>query len=57
MQVAEYLYCSMWGSYWLDCKVLEALDNGKYRIEFYNDFIEQYETVEVDSDKLQFAGL
>jgi len=55
MKSAEYLYCSMWGSYWLDCKVLESLDNGKYKIEFYNDFIEEYETVEVDSEKLQFS--
>lgn len=54
MQSAEYMYCSMFGSYWLDCEVLESLDDNKFKIRFYNDFIEEYETVEVDRDRLKF---
>ena len=55
MQKAEYMYCSMFGSYWLDCEVLESLDDNKFKIRFYNDFIEEYETVETDRDRLQFS--
>jgi len=55
MKSAEYMYCSMFGSYWLDCEVLESLDDDKFKIRFYNDFIEEYETVEVDGDRLQFS--
>ena len=55
MLAVEYLYCSMFGSYWIECEVVESLDNGKFKIKFFNGFIEEYETVDVDSDRLKFS--
>ena len=54
MPVIQYLDTSMWGSYYVDCEVLEKIDENTFKIRFYDNEVKEYETKIVERDRLQF---
>ena len=44
----------MYGSYFVDCEVLEKIDENTFKIKFYDDVIDEYETKVVERDRLEF---
>ena len=54
MPSVRYLDTRMYGSYWIDCEVLEKVNEDQYKVKFYDDVIEDYEIKVVSSDRLQF---
>lgn len=54
MPSVRYLDTSMYGSYWIDCEVLEKVSDDQYKVKFYDNVIEEYEVKVVTSDRLQF---
>ena len=54
MPSVQYLDTSMYGSYWIDCEVLNKLDEDTFEIKFFDAILEEYETKVVERDRLQF---
>jgi hypothetical protein len=54
MPVVQYLDTSMYGSYYVNCEVLEKIDEDTFKIRFYDDEVKEYETKIVERDRLQF---
>ena len=54
MPSVRYLDTSMWGSYYIDCEVLEKIDDDTFKIKFYDDVVDEYETKIVNRDRLEF---
>jgi hypothetical protein len=54
MPSVRYLDTSMYGSYWIDCEVLEKVSDDQYKVKFYDDVIKDYEIKVVSSDRLKF---
>jgi hypothetical protein len=54
MPKIRYLDTSMYGSYFVDCEVLEKIDEDTFKIKFYDDVIDEYETKVVERDRLEF---
>jgi hypothetical protein len=54
MPVVQYLDTSMYGSYYVNCEVLEKIDENTFKIRFYDDEVKEYETKIVERDRLQF---
>jgi hypothetical protein len=54
MPVVQYLDTSMYGSYYVNCEVLEKIDEDTFKIRFYDDEVKEYETKVVERDRLQF---
>lgn len=54
MPTVQYLHVSMGGSYYVDCEVLEKLDNDQFKIKFYDDFAEEDTVKIVERDRLEF---
>ena len=53
--MVEYLYCSMAGSYYVECELLNRLGYDKYEIKFINLFNEE-EIKVVTPDYLRFSN-
>ena len=54
MPTIRYLDTSMYGSYFVDCEILEKIDEDTFKIKFFDDVIKEYETKVVDRDRLEF---
>jgi hypothetical protein len=54
MPTVRYLDTSMYGSYYVECEVLEKIDDDTFKIKFYDDIIDEYETKVVNRDRLKF---
>ena len=54
MPTVRYLDTSMYGSYYVECEVLEKIDDDTFKIKFYDDVIDEYETKVVQRDRLEF---
>ena len=54
MPTVRYLDTSMYGSYYVECEVLEKIDDDTFKIKLYDDVINEYETRIVERDRLQF---
>jgi hypothetical protein len=54
MPTIRYLDTSMYGSYFVDCEVLEKIDEDTFKIKFFDDVIDEYEIKVVDRDRLEF---
>ena len=54
MPTIRYLDTSMYGSYFVDCEVLEKIDEDTFKIKFYDDNIDEYEIKIVERDRLKF---
>jgi hypothetical protein len=54
MPTVRYLDTSMYGSYYVECEILEKIDEDTFKIKFYDDVIDEYETKVVDRDRLEF---
>jgi len=44
----------MYGSYFVDCEILEKIDEDTFKIKFYDDNIDEYEIKVVERDRLEF---
>ena len=54
MPKIKYLDTSMWGSYFVDCEVLEKIDDDTFKIKFWDDEVEEFEIKIVERDRLEF---
>jgi hypothetical protein len=54
MPVIQYLDTSMWGSYYVECEVLEKIDENTFKIQFYDDEVNEYDVRVVERDRLLF---
>ncbi len=54
MPSIRYLDTSMYGSYYIECEVLEKIDEDTFKIKFWDDEIEEYEIKIVKRDRLEF---
>ena len=54
MPSVRYLDTSMYGSYWIDCEVLEKVTEDTFKIKFFDDVIDEYEIKIVERDRLEF---
>jgi len=54
MPKIQYQDTSMYGTYWVDCEVLQKIDEDTFEIKFFDDFANEYETKVVERDRLQF---
>ena len=50
----RYLHCSMWGSYEIDCVILEKYQNDTYKIRYYDRVLKEEEVDVVPEDRLIF---
>ena len=54
MVSVKYLHCSMWGSYHVDCEILEKVSEDTYKIKYYDRVLEDHEIEIVPEDRLIF---
>jgi hypothetical protein len=54
MPSIQYQDTSMYGSYWVDCEVLEKIDDNTFKIKFWDDVVDEYEIKVVERERLQF---
>jgi hypothetical protein len=54
MPSVRYLHCSSEGSYYIDCEVLEKVDEDHFRIKYEDLITEEVEEEIVSREYLQF---
>lgn len=48
----EYLWCSMMGSFWVDCEVVKK-DGDRVTLTYYDDILREQNTAETTKDRLR----
>lgn len=54
MPKVKYLDRSMHGTYWVDCEVVQKVDDNCFKIEVWDEYEEQFASLYVSRNELKF---
>lgn len=54
MPTVKYLDTSMYGSYYVECDVLDKIDEDTFKIKFFDSDVNEWETKVVSREDLEF---